>query len=186
MSEQVKRYWPEEIVGTGELVVYLQDYAALEAENVRLKNALLAVTARHFAESWKRRTSDAELEQYLSAGIAQLEAECERLRMQLAACGVVALANTPESAAQARQMHPDYMSASCSDVADAVDREMTLRQQRDALAAELAAIKGQEPVGVVLLRKGGGISMLQVELNSPLHPGTKLYTLPAAPEGGEV
>ena len=76
-----------------------------------------------------------------------LEAECERLRMQLAACGVVALANTPESAAQARQMHSDYMSASCSDVADAVDREMTLRQQRDALAAELAAIKGQEVDG---------------------------------------
>lgn len=31
MSE-VKRYWPEEIVGTGELVVYAQDYAALDAE----------------------------------------------------------------------------------------------------------------------------------------------------------
>ena len=31
MSE-VKRYWPEEVVGTGELVVYEQDYAALEAE----------------------------------------------------------------------------------------------------------------------------------------------------------
>lgn len=52
--------------------------------------------------------------------------------------------------------------------------------------AELAAIKGKEPVGVVHLRKGGGISMLQVELNTPLHHGTKLYTLPAAPEGGEV
>ena len=55
-----------------------------------------------------------------------------------------------------------------------------------ALRAELAAIKGREPAGVVHLRKGGGISMLQVELNTPLHPGTKLYTLPAAPEGGEV
>ena len=36
MSE-VKRYWPEEIVGTGELVVYAQDYAALEAECERLR-----------------------------------------------------------------------------------------------------------------------------------------------------
>ena len=71
---------------------------------------------------------------------AALEAECERLRMQLAACGVVALANTPESAAQARQMHPDYMSASCSDVADAVDREITLRQQRDKLAGLLRKV----------------------------------------------
>ena len=32
----VKHYWPEEIVGTGELVVYLTDYAALEAELARL------------------------------------------------------------------------------------------------------------------------------------------------------
>lgn len=37
MSSEVKHYWPEEIVGTGELVVYLQDYAALEAECERLK-----------------------------------------------------------------------------------------------------------------------------------------------------
>ena len=79
MSSEVKHYWPEEIVGTGELVVYLQDYAALEAECERLKNSLLAITARHFAESWKKRTSDAELEQYLSAGIAQLEAERDKL-----------------------------------------------------------------------------------------------------------
>ena len=80
-----KHYWPEEIVGTGELVVYLSDYATLEAECERLKNSLLAITARHFAESWKKRTSDAELEQYLSAGIAQLEAERDALAAELAA-----------------------------------------------------------------------------------------------------
>lgn len=59
----------------------------------------------------------------------QLKAENERLQMQLVACGVIALANTPESACEARKMHPDYMSASCSDVANAVDREMELRTQ---------------------------------------------------------
>lgn len=59
---------------------------------------------------------------------------CERLRMQLAACGVVALSNTPESAAKARDMHPDYMSASCQDVMRVVDSEMALR-------AELSRIK---------------------------------------------
>ena len=52
---------------------------ALRAENARLQNALLEVTARRFAESWKKRTSDAALEQYLSAGIAQLEAERDKL-----------------------------------------------------------------------------------------------------------
>ena len=36
MSSEVKHYWPEEIVGTGELVVYLTDYETLEAENARL------------------------------------------------------------------------------------------------------------------------------------------------------
>lgn len=39
MSE-VKHYWPEEIVGTGELVVYLADYAALEAERDELRQQL--------------------------------------------------------------------------------------------------------------------------------------------------
>ena len=57
----------------------LADYAALESECARLKNSLLAVMARHFAEGWKKRTSDAELEQYLSAGIAQLEAKRDKL-----------------------------------------------------------------------------------------------------------
>ena len=104
---------------------------------------------------WTVSESGCELEPYSEespdglyvhhADYAALEAERERLRMQLAACGVVALANTPESAAQARQMHPDYMSASCSDVADAVDREITLRQQlaeRDAEILEQCRLSG--------------------------------------------
>ena len=40
MNNEVKHYWPEEIVGTGELVVYLQDYAALEAECEKLADEL--------------------------------------------------------------------------------------------------------------------------------------------------
>lgn len=66
-------------------VVLATDYAALEAECDSLKNSLLAITARHFAESWKERTSDAELEQYLSAGIAQLESERDALAAQQSA-----------------------------------------------------------------------------------------------------
>ena len=62
---------------------YIARCQRLAAENARLSNSLLAITTRHFAESWKKRTSDAELEQYLSAGIAQLEAECERLRGEI-------------------------------------------------------------------------------------------------------
>lgn len=63
----------------------------------------------------------------LIAEIEHLQAEAERLRMQLAACGVVAMSNTPETAAKNREMHPDYMSASCQDVMRIVDSEMANR-----------------------------------------------------------
>ena len=98
MSSEVKRYdavhlrYEDSNIRYGEgcevEVVTASDYAAIEAECANLKNSLLAITARHFAESWKKRASDAELEQYLSAGIAQLEAERDKLHMQLAACGL--------------------------------------------------------------------------------------------------
>ena len=92
MSSEVKRYdavhlrYEDNNIRYGEgcevEVVTARDYAAIEAECANLKNSLLAITARHFAESWKKRTSDAELEQYLSAGIAQLGAERDALRQQ--------------------------------------------------------------------------------------------------------
>lgn len=69
--------------------------------------------------------------------LKKAESELERERMRLAACGVVALADTPESAAQAREMRDEYRSASCDDVARRVDECMTLRAERDALAAKL-------------------------------------------------
>jgi hypothetical protein len=43
------------------------------------------------------------------------------------------MANTPETAAQAREMHPDYRSASCDDVAHAVDEQMSLRAEVERL-----------------------------------------------------
>ena len=78
--------------------------------------------------------------------VRRLNAELERERMRLAACGVVALADTPESAAQAREMRDEYRSASCDDVARRVDECMTMRAECDAMAAELAELEGQEPV----------------------------------------
>ena len=55
-----------------------------------------------------------------------------------------------------------------------------------ALRAELAAIKGQEPVAIA--NKGNGVFWVKwTDAGKPLRgPGIKLYTLPAAPEGGEV
>ena len=68
--------------------------------------------------------------------IAQLEAELETGRMRLAACGVVALANTRGSAEIARDMLPQYRSGSCEEVEKAVDREMALRDRVEQLEAE--------------------------------------------------
>ena len=65
-----------------------------------------------------------------------LRKELEEERMKHAACGVIAMANTPESAKKARDMHPAYRSASVRDVENAVDREMALRAERDALKAD--------------------------------------------------
>lgn len=75
----------------------------------------------------------------LRAQVERLKADLERERMRLVACGVVALANTAETAAKAREMSPEYWSASCGDVARAVDREMDLRAR---LAASKETVRG--------------------------------------------
>lgn len=69
----------------------------------------------------------------------QLKAAEEKMRMQLVACGVIAMSNTRETAAKQRDIHPDYKSSSCQNVMDAVDREMALREERDILKEKLAA-----------------------------------------------
>ena len=68
-----------------------------------------------------------------------LEAEVEKLRMQLTACGVAALSNTAESIKTNRlpQEHPFY-SASYGDVCRAVDREMELRAEVERLKDDFA------------------------------------------------
>lgn len=65
--------------------------------------------------------------------LTALRAELETERMRLAACGVVALSNTPDSAKQARDMLPEYWSASCGDVARMVDENISLRAKIEAM-----------------------------------------------------
>lgn len=65
-----------------------------------------------------------------------LKKELETERMRLAACGVVAMANTSESAAKARSMAPEYNSASCQDVARMVDENIRLRKQLELLGGD--------------------------------------------------
>lgn len=80
--------------------------------------------------------------------IERLGVELQRERMRLAACGVVALANTPDSAAKARDMHPDYGSGSCDAVAHAVDEQMRLRTEHES-ACKLVAEMHAAAVGYV-------------------------------------
>jgi hypothetical protein len=61
---------------------------------------------------------------------ANLGVEAENLRIQLAACGVIAMCNTPESAKLQRPPEDSpYWCASLRDVANAVDREMKLSSE---------------------------------------------------------
>ena len=62
-----------------------------------------------------------------AAHLLSLEKELERERFRLAACGVVAMADTPESAAKARDICPDFWSASLDDVIRQVDALMEAR-----------------------------------------------------------
>jgi hypothetical protein len=68
--------------------------------------------------------------------------DLECVKMQLAACGVVAMADTPDSAKKARIMHPDYESASCDDVKRCVDECIALR----ARVAELEDVLTNLPL----------------------------------------
>lgn len=76
-----------------------------------------------------------------------LKAECERERLRLAACGVAACSDTPESAkAQRIDSNNPYHSASYADVCRRTDECIRLRAEverlkRDHLAALEAAIE---------------------------------------------
>ena len=73
---KAKHYWPEEIVGTGELVVYLSDYAALEAECERLRE-LVGDYICKINEDKKRLVSQANM-------TSAARRERDTLRQQLA------------------------------------------------------------------------------------------------------
>jgi len=84
---------------------------------------------------------------YIRADLVEvLEAELEIERMRLVACGVVARANTRETAAEARQMNPDYRSEALEDVSWAVNREMKYREALAELRAEKELPKDGIPI----------------------------------------
>ena len=104
------------------------------------------------------RAQTSEIANKIREVYAPQEAELERLRLQLAACSSVALANTRESAAAARQMHPDFYCATVMDVAAAVDREMAAREEVERLQAENQSLQNLTP--------GNSLPKLQNQKNS--------------------
>ena len=82
-----------------------------------------------------------QLERKLTAAREELETE----RIRLAACGVVAMADTKESRTKASEMLPEYRSASLSDVERRVDECIELREQRDRLAEALREVATYDP-----------------------------------------
>ena len=68
---------------------------------------------------------------------SELEKECELLRMQLAACGMIALSNTESSLkTQTENMLPEYLCSSVQDVINAVKREIRISSELKALEKE--------------------------------------------------
>ena len=88
-----------------------------------------------------RSLSDIQTIVDLRKQVAELEKELETERMRLAACGVIALSNTRESAAKQRDMHEDYKSASLSEVIRAVDTEIEQRERIAELEKENEKLK---------------------------------------------
>jgi hypothetical protein len=111
-----------------------------ETENARLAAELVDARAERDAAVLARDNWRADADREREARVrAWAELETERIR--LAACGVVAMANTPESAARVREMTPEYHSASCDDVAKAVDREMAHRARAERAEAVIAGLR---------------------------------------------
>lgn len=84
---------------------------------------------------------------WLQDAILQLEKSLETERMRLAACGVVADANTPESAKKAREMKSEYLSASLESVCNAVDQEIKYREALTHIREEF--IRGQSRINLI-------------------------------------
>lgn len=79
--------------------------------------------------------------------ISFFENELEIERMRLAACGVVALANTSESAKTNRKMLREYQSGSLLNVERMVDENISLRNENKIIKSMFKEQHGKEIVG---------------------------------------
>lgn len=126
-------------------------------------------------ELWKPPVGPSSVPRLIERVVA-LETELETERMRLAACGVAAMCDTPESIAlHVRPMLPAYRSASL----DGVERQMaTLVRLRAELAALHDASTTAVPVGQVEVTSVDGVIRHEFEPVLMLPPGTTpLYAM---------
>jgi hypothetical protein len=170
MSDIVERLRDPDYIGD---VAKLRHEAAAEISRLRTLCSHAGILRAQNQHNAMMAAKDAEIE--------RLRSELDDERMRHAACGFVAMSNTRESAADQRKMLPKYFSASVQSVADAVDREMALRDEverlRSALEAAQTAEPQSKPVGytpasaIALLRAGTGpigVWPLSTQCDSPV------------------
>lgn len=107
----------------GPLLTFSEDILAEYQAFALEPDTPLDVTAMMLAQQWEIAAQRAR--------VAALEQELETEQIRLAACAAAALGNTAEAVAQRLTRESPYWSASYGDVCSAVDREMTLRRDRD-------------------------------------------------------
>lgn len=93
----------------------------------------IASLKAHIAELEARCKAQHEVMTDMVAERNALKDELERERIRLAACGVVAISNTRETAKENREVSNEYKSSSFDQVCAAVDREMALRERIEEL-----------------------------------------------------
>lgn len=84
----------------------------------------------------------------LLTDLANLKHDLEHAQLKVAACSVVAMADTAESAKVVRTMHPMYLGA-CVDVARRVDECILLRVEREELLRVLRAVQLNDLSGFI-------------------------------------
>lgn len=94
----------------------------------------------------------------LAAEVRRLQEENERLRVQLAGCGVAAMQNTADSREHRIEKGAYGWSASYADVCSAVDREIVVREENERLKADAERYRWLRDAGATFYTGGPEIT----------------------------
>lgn len=119
----------------------IDEARALAAENAQMRNSMLRLVTTHCAAAIKGQAADAELEQYLAAGIAQLEGQRDKLAGELAAIR--------ERHAIARRV-VDRIGQLCTTPHES--KERFIRRVQSVIEWEAQAINGAKPLSAEALQ----------------------------------